>query len=133
MKKTYLDTSVLIAAARGIEPQARKAFAVLDDPLREFGASIFLKLELLPKSIFHKKTDELILYRSFFSMISEWISTSDEIIEEAIRLAGIHNLSSIDAIHAASAIALKVDEFITLEKPGKPFFTIRNLPVITLK
>lgn len=33
----------------------------------------------------------------------------------------------------AAAIALKADEFITGEKPGKPLFKIRNLTVIGLE
>ena len=130
MKKTYLDSSVLIAAARGLEPHSTKAFDILNDPEREFVASIFLKLELLPKSIFHKQEAEKKLYQHYFSQISHWASATDEMIEKTIKLAGLYNLSSIDAIHAASAIALKADEFITGEKPGKPLFRIRNLTVI---
>ncbi|MFZ2961386.1 MAG: type II toxin-antitoxin system VapC family toxin [Candidatus Ozemobacteraceae bacterium] len=133
MKKTYLDSSVLIAAARGLEPHATKAFAILNDPDREFVASIFLKLELLPKSIFHKQETEKKLYQLYFSQISQWAPTTDEMIEKTIKLAGLYNLSSIDAIHAASAIALKADEFITGEKPGKPLFRIKNLKVIGME
>ncbi|MBF0500239.1 MAG: hypothetical protein HQM09_08905 [Candidatus Riflebacteria bacterium] len=83
--------------------------------------------------MFHKQEAEKKLYQQYFAQISQWAAATDEMIEKTIKLAGLYNLSSIDAIHAASAIALKADEFITGEKPGKPLFRIRNLTVIGLE
>jgi hypothetical protein len=39
----------------------------------------------------------------------------------ALRLASEYDLSPMDALHAACALMAGVDEFVTLEKPGKPF------------
>ena len=47
MKRTYLDTSVLIQAVQGMDGD--KTVALLEDPEREFVAATFLKLELLPQ------------------------------------------------------------------------------------
>ena len=46
----YVDSGVLLAAARGVDAIAQEAFAVLDDPDAQFASSIFVKLEVLPKA-----------------------------------------------------------------------------------
>ena len=56
MKRTYLDSSVLIQAVQGVDGD--KTAALLEDPEREFVAATFLKLELLPQSTFHKRKAE---------------------------------------------------------------------------
>jgi hypothetical protein len=53
MIRTYLDAGVLISAARGKAPLATKALDILDDPNRQFVSSVFLKLEVLPKAVYH--------------------------------------------------------------------------------
>ena len=58
MKRTYIDSGVLIAAIRGIDPIAQKAIAIIDDPEREYVSSMFVKLEVLPKSVYHKQEIE---------------------------------------------------------------------------
>jgi predicted nucleic acid-binding protein len=52
VRRTFVDAGVLIAAARGGTEQSRRAMAVLDDPEREFVASPFLRLEVLPQALF---------------------------------------------------------------------------------
>ena len=51
-KLTFVDAGVLIAAARGGNVQATRAMEILDDPEREFAASPFLRLEVLPQAVF---------------------------------------------------------------------------------
>jgi len=53
-KRTFLDTGVLIAAALRTEETALQALQILDDPDREFVSSIFVKLEVLPKTIYSR-------------------------------------------------------------------------------
>lgn len=55
MKLTFVDAGVLIAAARGGNVQAARAMEILDDPEREFAASPFLRLEVLPQAVFNKR------------------------------------------------------------------------------
>jgi predicted nucleic acid-binding protein len=57
-KRTFIDSDVLIAAARGRSEQSKMAMQILDDPSREFVSSPFVKLEVLPKAIFNKKRHE---------------------------------------------------------------------------
>lgn len=67
---TYLDSSVLIAAARGGTVQAGRAMAILDDPGREFAASPFLRLEVLPRAIFQKREREVAFYEAYFAAVA---------------------------------------------------------------
>jgi hypothetical protein len=55
MKLIFVDAAVLIAAARGGSEQAARAMEILDDPEREFAASAFLRLEVLPQAVFNKR------------------------------------------------------------------------------
>lgn len=69
-KKTFIDAGVLIAAARGRNEVAVQAMKILDDPDREFVASQFLKLEVLPKAVYEKRKDEVNFYEAFFDTIT---------------------------------------------------------------
>lgn len=60
MKLTFVDAGVLIAAARGGSEQAARAMEVLDDPEREFAASPFLRLEVIPQATFNKRLAEVV-------------------------------------------------------------------------
>lgn len=50
MTRTFIDSGILIAAARGEGAIAERALAILLDPNLELASSIFLKLEVLPKA-----------------------------------------------------------------------------------
>jgi hypothetical protein len=58
----FVDAGVLIAAARGGNVQAARAMEILDDPEREFAASVFLQLEVLPQAVFNKRVAESAFY-----------------------------------------------------------------------
>ena len=67
--RTFLDASVLITAARGTGADANSALELLKDPNREFVASPFLKLEVLPKAIFNQRTLEVEFYEAYFDAV----------------------------------------------------------------
>ncbi|MEC4814457.1 MAG: hypothetical protein SAK29_14460 [Scytonema sp. PMC 1069.18] len=46
VKSQFIDSGILIAAARGEGAIAQKVLAILQDPNRIFVSSIFLKLEV---------------------------------------------------------------------------------------
>lgn len=125
-KLTYLDTGVLRAAFNGEHKLFQAAFAVLDDPDREFIITDFLKLELLPKPTFFKNTEEIDFYNDFFSIALETLETTPLKTAAALGLACEYGLSAIDAIHLQTAIEANVFEFVTTEKTTKPFFRITN-------
>lgn len=63
-----MDSGVLIAAARGTDEAARRAMAVLDDPERSFASSAFVRLEVLPKALRHRREAEARFYETFFQI-----------------------------------------------------------------
>jgi predicted nucleic acid-binding protein len=125
---------VLISAFAGTQQLSDAAFAVLDDPEREFVITDFLKLELLPKAIFHKKNTEANFYNTFFEQACYVVEITSELTTGALALACLYNLSAIDSIHVHSALVSSSTEFITTEKPTKPFFQITDtsLKIISL-
>ena len=130
LKRTFLDSGVLISAARGTDNTAIQALQILDDSDRAFVSSIFVKLEVLPKAIYNGFHEEAVFYQSYFENdVDLWVSFSDELAETAQELAGIFGLSALDALHVAAAISARVDEFITTEKPGKPMYRVKGIQV----
>ena len=130
MKRTYLDSSVLIQAIQGVDGD--KTVAWLEDPEREFVAASFLKLELLPQPTFHKRKAELAFLEDFFARVVDWCEASEDLVAAALAEAGAVPLSAVDAIHVAAAKRLKADELITAERPGKPLHKVRGLKVCFL-
>lgn len=63
---TFIDAGVLIAAARGRTEVSAEALAILDDPDRSFASSEFVRLEVLPKALFNRKSAEAEFYLEFF-------------------------------------------------------------------
>lgn len=132
IKRCYIDAGVLIDAARGRPGAYERAFAILDDPRRRFVSCPMLKLELIPQATYNKRWDEIKLYEKFFEKVIFWKDMSDDLIEDAIKIAGQHGLDAIDAIHIAAALSSGADEFITTEKPSKPLHKVKNISIITL-
>jgi predicted nucleic acid-binding protein len=133
--RTYLDTCVLIWAFRAKDDLAEKAFQIIDDPNREFVASDFLNLELLPKPTYNNQKEELGFYNQFIADTAEYLKLSDSLLSKALHLACQHGLGPIDALHLQAAIELKANEFITNELSTKPFFRVshQELKIISLK
>lgn len=127
MKRTYLDSSVLIQAVQGVDGD--KTLVLLEDPEREFVAASFLKVELLAQPTFHKRKAELAFLEGFFARVVDWCEASEDLVAAALREAGKVPLSAVDAIHVAAAKRLKADELITAERPGKPLHKVRGLIV----
>jgi predicted nucleic acid-binding protein len=130
MKRTYLDSSVLIQAVQGVDGD--KTAALLEDPEREFAAATFIKLELLPQPTFHKRKAELEFLQAYFDKISTWLEADESLVAAALNEAIAIPLTAVDAIHVAAAKALECDEFITAEKPGKPLHKARGIKVCFL-
>jgi hypothetical protein len=132
MKRTYVDAGILIAAARGQTPIAARAFAILDDPDREFAASIFLKLKVLPKAIYHNNFSEVEFYETFFHTVSFWANSLETIADHAYQEACAAGLAALDALHVAAAVSAGVEELVTIEKPDKPIFRIQSVKVVSI-
>ncbi len=130
--KTFLDTGALIVAHRG-EPHIRKqALDIIEDVSREFVISDFLRLELLPKAIYHRQTGEVAFYELYFSNAKEHVSTSKKLFKLAFDEAKTFGLNAADALHIAAAKAKGCEEFYTTEDKKKPLFRVKGIKVISL-
>jgi predicted nucleic acid-binding protein len=131
--RTFIDSGVLIAAARGSDELAERAINVLDDPDRTFICSDFVRLEVLPKAVYHGQDAEAAFYSAFFQHVRRTVTASARLIAEAQVEAERHGLSAVDALHVAAARRARCDEFITSEKPTKPLFRVAGLSVLSIR
>lgn len=132
LKKTYVDSGVLINAFRGTTEVSLKAIQVLDDPLREFTSSPFVQLETLPKAIYNKQQEEAEFYEAFFAAVTDWASDLEQILKSAAHIARTYGLASMDAIHVAAALSIKVDELVTTERTTKPMYRVTEVKIVSI-
>ena len=132
MVLSFIDSGVLIAAARGNSPRAQLALDILADSDRVFGSSIFIKLEVLPKSVCYKQALESEFYEAFFQGVTHWMSDLETLTQSAYQLACTYGLSGLDALNVAAAILLEADEFITTEKSTKPMYRVPDIQFVTV-
>ena len=84
MKRTYIDSGVLIAAARGNGKLAERALGVISDSQsREFVCSDYVKLEVVPKPTYYGRTEEVRFYETFFETVVAWLPFSAEHLHNA--------------------------------------------------
>lgn len=133
MIRTFIDSGVLIVAARGEEPISEMAMQILEDPNREFASSIFLKLEVLPKAIYNQQIAEVRFYEEYFNSVSHWATNLDEIINKAYHIeASQSGLGAMDALHIAAAVSVGAVEFITTEKAKSSIHRTNSIRIISI-
>jgi predicted nucleic acid-binding protein len=134
MIRTFIDSGVLIAAIRGEGAIAERALAILADPNREFAASIFVKLEVLPKAIYNNRSSEIRFYEEYFDAVSYWAENIEQIVQNAYREVSEAGLGAMDALHVAAAVIVGAVEFITNtnEKPEKSIHRTTSIRVISI-
>lgn len=121
---TFVDASVLIYASN--KPTAvtlarrMRALQVLGDPDREFLASEYLRLEVLPMAVCYHKSREVAFYQKFFEGAVQWADSS-KLITPAYDLASRFGLGALDALHVAAA-TIHNAELVSAEKPTKPIY-----------
>jgi hypothetical protein len=130
--RTYIDTGVLITALRGSKDAADRALSYLNDPLRDYITSDYVKVELLPKCRYHKNTLEEQFYEDFFRRSTILVPSSDDLLALAIDIGGHTGISGMDAIHVACAVAAQAQELITGEKLTKPIHRANGVVVISV-
>lgn len=69
MTRTFVDSGVLVSAARSTDDYSETALEILEDEGREFASSIFIRLEVLPKAVCYGKTVEAQFYQEFFASV----------------------------------------------------------------
>ncbi|MGB8699940.1 MAG: type II toxin-antitoxin system VapC family toxin [Thermosynechococcaceae cyanobacterium] len=121
MIKTFIDSGVLIAAARGQGSTSLRAVEVLDDPNREFVSSPFLKLEVLPKAIYNQRKSEIQFYEAYFSAVDHYITDLKEILLKGDQEARQSGLGAMDALHIAAAFLAGQQSLSRLKSRINPF------------
>jgi predicted nucleic acid-binding protein len=133
MIRTFIDTGVLIAAARGSDDTVQRSLDILQDPDREFASSPFLKLELLPKAIYNQRQPEIVFYEAYFAIVTYWATDLEAIMAAAYREVAEFGLGAMDALHIAAAVAVGAEEFITNEKPEKSIHRTPSIRIISTR
>lgn len=130
---TYIDSGVLIAAcAVKVAPLTAVARSFTADMNREYVTSDYVKLEVLPKSIFHKNKSEEDAYHAFFALCVRSVPTSEALLKQAMEEASKTGLSGFDALHVVCAVFGGAEEFITTEKETRPIHRTKLLKVISI-
>lgn len=129
---TFLDANVLIAAATNKGRHVAKAIAILNDPARRFASSPFVRLEIMPKAIFHGQKVEFAFYERFFRRVSHWVDDYATLVVEAEKVGGQFGLNMGDALHIAAALLSGADEFVTAERPTSPFKNVTGIKVASI-
>ena len=132
MTITFIDSGVLITASRGIEELSERAIAILESADREFASSEFIKLEVLPKAVYHRQNNEVEFYNTFFDAVTYWANDSNCIIQDSHNIACRYGLAAMDALHIAAAISVGAEEFVTTEKPTKPMYRVTDIKIVYL-
>jgi predicted nucleic acid-binding protein len=130
--RTYIDSGVLIAAFKGDAKSSAAALSFLNDPLREYITSDYVKIELLPKSVYHKNQAEQDFYETYFKRTSMRVPSSDALLIFAIEEGGKTGILGIDAIHVACAVVAQAADFVTVEKSQKPIHRANGVNVISI-
>ncbi len=132
MKTTFIDSGVLIAAFRGEERLAERAMRIIDDPERILASSSFVRLEVLPKARYHRRTEEVEFYEEFFGRVARWIEPSPELDVVALEEGSKAGLSALDSLHVAAALRAGAEELATTERPERAIHRTRSIRVIAV-
>jgi hypothetical protein len=121
-----------MCAFRGEQTASDAAMAALDDDTVDLLYSRVVELEVIPKSVFFKKTDEVAFYEAIFAKAAR-VECNEKTIDLALDRGKLNGLSMGDALHVECAIAGGADELVTMEGKNKlprapnPGIAIRTL------
>jgi len=130
--RTYIDSCVLIAAARGTGKLGERALAVLADERREFVYSDYVRIEVMPKATYYRRTSEIQFYERLFANAVFWVSFDETLWQAAYEEACASGLSAFDALHVTAAALTSCDELITTERPTSAIHRTRKIRVVTI-
>ncbi|MBD6620942.1 PIN domain-containing protein [Komarekiella sp. 'clone 1'] len=132
MTVAFIDSGVLVAATRGVGEVSEKALLILEDSRYEFASSEFIKLEVIPKAVYNRKTAEARFYETFFSAVTYWANDVELIMQDAYNIGCQYGLAAIDSLHIAAALSVNAEEFLTTEKVTKPMFRVKKIKVVSI-
>ena len=92
---------------------------MLTDPDREFVATEYLQLEVMPIAKYFGKTKEIVFYETFFAAVQHWVDNA-VLVTPAYNLACQYGLGAMDALHVVAATSMNA-ELVSAEKPTSLF------------
>jgi len=131
--RTYIDSGVLITAARGNAALSTPAIEILSDASREFVSSEWVRLEVLPKARYFMRQSEVKFYELFFERVSIWAQFPPGLLTAALEEATKSGLSAVDAIHVVLAPTSGCEELITSEKPTSAIHRTSRLRIVSIR
>ncbi len=132
MTTTYIDSGVLIYAARGTDSAAELALPFLKSRARRFVTSDYVRLEVLPKAVWYKNTAEVAFYEGFFKLNFRVVRTGPELLDLAMEEACRNGIGGMDALHVAAAVFGGAEELVTSERVTKPIHRTKLLRVVSI-
>lgn len=108
MKISFIDSGVLVTAARSVGELSEKALSILEDPERELASSEFIKLEVIPKAVYNRQTKETEFYETFFNTVTYWAPDLTKIVQDAYQIGSQYGLAAMDALHLAAALSILI-------------------------
>ena len=132
LRRTYIDSGVLITAARGTAELSGPALDIISDPSREFVSSEWVRLEVMPKAIYFQRQSEVAFYQLFFDRVNFWAPFEPDVFSRALDEASKNGLSSVDAIHVVLASLTGCDELVTSEKKTSAIHRTSLITITTL-
>lgn len=130
---TFLDANVLFAAHRGNPNVRDRALALLSQPERHFIASPFLRLEVMPKAVYHRNTSEVDFYQAYFDNVRVWVNDVDSIVRLATEESERCGINAMDALHVAAAHLAEANVLVTIEGREKPIYRTSLVQVVCLE
>jgi predicted nucleic acid-binding protein len=130
--RTYVDSGVLITAARGNATLSQPAIDVLSDTTREFVSSEWVRLEVLPKARYFQQQAEIAFYDLFFGRVSIWAPFGPDLLTTAMEEASVAGLSAVDAIHVVLAAISGCEELVTSEKQRSAIHRTTRVRIVSI-
>jgi predicted nucleic acid-binding protein len=106
MIRTYVDSDILIAAAKGNDTVSPIALAILSDPNREFVSSMYIVLETLASTAHNGYDLQCEFYEDFLSDVTDWAECTDDLMIAAFQHMVDEGMKTVDALHVACATSL---------------------------
>ncbi len=128
MTRVFIDSGVLIAAARGEASLRDAAVQLLTHPTHVFLTSPFVYLETVPKARFGQRELELALYRLYFDH-AQSLDDLSKLLPLALNISAQDGVGPMDSLHVAAAILLEADVLLTVENRGKSIYRAQAMNV----
>jgi len=109
-----------------------RAHTILDDPERVFVTSDYIRMEVLPKALYYRQSQEVLLYERFFSRAVQIVPSSTSLMRQAYHRGVYLGLAALDAFHIAAAKFSASEELITSERPTTPLFRVTGIVIKTI-